>query len=188
MIWPTIRDMVQWDRHPVVTEIQEKMKAAGAPEEAITSFTGYQNIPWMWYLTERQREYAAVEELSWRGFYVGSGMQFCLPTKPHLSSITTYGYNSKDWDNKIPRYCAERRALDQAKNFFADTYLAGIMIIGPLREEDLGLTLPSCSACTQVIQQSRFIRPWTGIVQIMADQLMQWDATIEVRTWSEVTG
>lgn len=181
------RRWLYWEqRHPVMTEIRMKMEFAGAPQEAIDSFTQHGNIPWMWWKCEMAREAAANKKLSYRGFYVGAGMQFYIPGKPEPRVTTTFGHNSKDWDNRVHKLCAERRALDQAKGFYADTYITGLLTIGPLREEDEGPTLPPCKSCQEVIGYSRFIRPWTGVLTIREGQFLNLDAITEFQTWAEL--
>lgn len=103
-----------------------------------------QSIPYLYQLAHMAREKA----LSWRDFKVGTGLLAFKDGQPNDRAWHTFsGMNVKHAPNMRPT-CSEPIAINSA---YAEGYslAIGMVIIGELREEDIGhiLTLHPCRDC-----------------------------------------
>ncbi len=168
------------DAADVISDLRSAMKSAGAPEDVISDILDF---TWFieWNIAEQQRKLS----ISHKKFHVGASLRWRICDPDYTRFFSTYGYNTKDIENGVPKLCAERRALHAARNFYTHADLTAITIVGPTRE---GLVLMPCPTCQSVIGHCGHIRPWTLVLGIVAEQdkrdtrELQYLAT----TWNQV--
>jgi cytidine deaminase len=160
---PNPRDRDPYSNQPRVQEVKiefsEHRRRAIPKWEMRQRFR--QSVEFLYWEAERARALAN----SYRGFNVGIGMLGFKPGMPHSTSWQAYmGMNTKVHRNARP-VCAEPIAISSAQ---ADgcTYVIGMVIVGDLREEDVGVidTLHPCTECLMFMDSNITMRPDTLVI------------------------